>query len=302
MKESFSIPGCKLFKQGKVRDLYTVDIEKNTMLIVTTDRISAFDKIIGNIKGKGIVLNSISNFWKKYFLFLLETDIFLDNGKFIFYKLGISEDKDFFERTSVVRKIKPLPFEFIVRGYMTGGLFEKYKNNNFQEGYYLGNYLPEGIKEAEMLPHPIFTPSTKSDVGHDVDVYFWDIVQELGYTKAQHLRTASIALYSIAHQHLLKKKVVVADTKFEFGFLKDLSGFDHLILIDEVLTPDSSRFWDLDKYSPGRPQESFDKQPFRDWLIRTGWDKESLPPKIPQLIEEQTIERYKEIERRILSN
>lgn len=304
MRERFFIPGFKPFKKGKVRELYSVPgFREDVVLCVTTDRISAFDKVIGNIKGKGIILNRISNFWKNYFSFLVHNDIFSIDRKEIFYNFGIIEDpSDLFERSSLIYKIKPLPFEFIVRGYMTGGLFDEYKKNNYKEGIYLGNFLPGGLKETESLPYPIFTPSTKSEKGHDVNVCFWDVTESIGLLEANYVMTTSIAIYSIAHQYLFKKGVILADTKFEFGFIKNSCGEKLLFLLDEVLTPDSSRFWDVGTYKPGTSQESFDKQPFRDWLAKTGWDKKSYPPQIPQLIKEQTIRRYEEIEKRIFSN
>ncbi|GMX58609.1 MAG: phosphoribosylaminoimidazolesuccinocarboxamide synthase [Candidatus Microsyncoccus archaeolyticus] len=304
METKFSIPGFEPFKKGKVRELYNIPcFREDLALCITTDQISAFDKVIGNIKGKGIVLNRISNFWKKYFNFLIRNDVFEIDSKEIFYNFGIFEDpSDLFERSTLIQKIKPLPFEFIVRGYLAGGIFEEYENNDRKPDIYFGNFLPGNLEEADRLSHPIFTPSTKAEKGHDINITFWDVAKEIGYLKTEHIMTTSIAIYAIAHQYLLERGVILVDTKFEFGFVEDSSGDKHLCLLDEVLTPDSSRFWDIDAYNPGSTQESFDKQPFRDWLIKTGWDKKSQPPEIPQSIEEETIVRYKEIERRILSN
>lgn len=297
------VPGYEPFKKGKVRDLYYVPTfpSKEMILSVTTDRISAFDQVIGEIKGKGIVLNSISNFWKGYFQPLIGNDLYVTDGRKALQEFNIFEDpSDLFKRSILVHKYEPLPFEFIVRGHMAGGLFKQYKNNNSKKGYYLFDHLlPKGLKEAEELPCPIFTPSTKADQGHDVNVSFWDVADEVGRERAEYIKAICIALYLMGHRYLLKRGIILADTKFELGLFWDDSGEESLSLIDEVLTPDSSRFWDAAKYNLGADQESFDKQPFRDWLEKN-WDGKSEIPEIPKSIEKDTIARYKEIQRRII--
>jgi phosphoribosylaminoimidazole-succinocarboxamide synthase len=304
MENEFLIPGYKPFKKGKVRELYKIPNSDydDFVLCVTTDQISAFDQVIGKIEGRGVILNSISNFWKHHFRNLIGNDLYLDDCRDVFKEFNILEDpSDLFKRSSLVWRIKVFPFEFIVRGYMTGGLFEEYKKNNCQAGRYLFDHdLPEGLKEGEELPYPIFTPSTKAEQGHDVNVGFWHVAKEIGYSQAEYVRAASIALYFMSHKYLLVRGVKVADTKFEYGQFTDSCGDKHLYLTDEVLTPDSSRFWDLDKYCPGKTQESFDKQPFRDWLDKN-WGRVALPPEIPQSIKDETLARYQEIQRRIFS-
>lgn len=303
MENKLEIIEFKPFKQGKVRDLYRIPeiLPENTILSITTDRISAYDKIIGTIDGKGIILNNISNFWKFYFQPLISNDLYLINEREIFNLLSIYNDpREFFKRSTLVKEADPLPFEFIVRGCMAGSLFEDYKNNNYSQGYYLfDHFLPAGLKEGDNLPYPIFTPSTKANQGHDVNISFWHVANKLGRAQAENIRLACIAMYLLANEYLIKRGVKIADTKFELGYIYDPLDNKILCLIDEVLTPDSSRFWDLDKYSPGRPQESFDKQAFRDWLKNTGWDNETLLPEIPESVKVETIERYKEIEKRI---
>ena len=297
------IPGYVPFKSGKVRDLYDVPTfpSKEMTLSVTTDRISAFDQVIGEIEGKGIVLNSISNFWKDYFQPFIGSDLYMADGRKALREFNIFEDpSDLFKRSILIHKFKPLPFEFIVRGYMAGGLFKQYKNNKSKKEYYLYDHLlPKGLKEAEELPRPIFTPSTKADQGHDINVSFWDVADEIGEERAEHIRAVSIALYLMGHRYLLKRGVILADTKFEFAFAEGHNNVESLYLIDEVLTFDSSRLWDLAQYCPGRDQESFDKQPFRDWLEKN-WDGKSEIPEIPKSIEKDTIARLKEIQRRII--
>ncbi len=303
MKNKFEIPGFKPFKQGKVRDLYRIPelLPENTILSVTTDRISAYDEVIGTVDEKGIVLNNISNFWKIYFEQFILNDLYPIKEKAIFNLLNICKDpSDLFKRSILVKEVNPLPFEFIIRGCITGGLFEEYKNNNCCEGYYLfDHFLPGGLREGDKLPYPIFTPSTKADQGHDVNVSFWHVADKLGRSQAESIRLACIAMYLLADEYLVKRGVKIADTKFELGYITDPLDNNILCLIDEVLTPDSSRFWDLNKYVSGKPQESFDKQPFRNWLKKTGWNGTTYPPEIPQSVKTETINRYKEIEKRI---
>jgi phosphoribosylaminoimidazole-succinocarboxamide synthase len=304
MRNKFLVPGYKPFRKGKVREFYWIPNERKAIsLCVTTDQISAFNKVIGKIKNKGIILNSISNFWKVYFQGFIENDIYTIDGKDALQKFNILEDpSDLFKRSILVWNIKPLPFEFIVRGYMTGGFFEEYKKNNCEDGQYLFDHpLPGGLKEAEELPRPIFTPSSKVEHGDDVNIGFWDVANKIGYARAERIKATSIALYLMAHKYLLKRGIILADTKFEFGLFIDSHGNEHLYLIDEVLTPDSSRFWSLVRYSPGSTQESYDKQPFRDYLRKKNWDGISKPPRITQSVGKKTLTRYEEIERIIFS-
>jgi phosphoribosylaminoimidazole-succinocarboxamide synthase len=273
------IAGLKLFRRGKVRDVYELD---DKLLFVATDRISCFDVVLPDpIPLKGVVLNKISLLW-----FELTKDIIANH--FLSSDIsGITELKDYQdilkERAIVVKKAEPLAFECIVRGYLSGSGWKDYK----REGKVSGVEPEEGLEESQKLKEPIFTPSTKAESGHDLAVSFQEVVEGLGLELASKVRDKSIELYSFAHDYALERGIIIADTKFEFGLLDG-----EIILIDEVLTPDSSRFWPKDKYSPGRAQESFDKQYVRDWLESIGWDKNPPAPSLPQDVIERTTQKY----------
>jgi len=281
-------PGLTLFSRGKVRDNYDLG---DSLLMVATDRISAFDVIMKQpIPGKGKILTQMTLFWIDQINDLVETHL-------------ISADVDRFpeacrpyrdalrDRTLWVKKAKPIPFECVVRGYLAGSGWREY----LRDGKICGIPLPEGLREADRLVEPIFTPATKAEQGeHDENVSFAFMVDALGKETAEKLRDLSIAIYERARGIAEERGIILADTKMEFGFLGD-----KIILIDELLTPDSSRFWPADSYEPGRAQASFDKQFLRDYLDSLDWDKTPPPPDIPEEIVEKTRQKYEEALRRL---
>lgn len=284
-----NLKSLQLRHRGKVRDIY--DIDDRHMLIVTTDRLSAFDVVLSDpIPGKGAVLTAMSNFWFARTRGLIPnqlTDIPLAQVL-----------KDPAERARVegqavvVRKLKALPVEAIVRGYIVGSGWKEYQKS----GTVCGIKLPGGLKEAEKLPEPIFTPSTKAGIGqHDENISFDKAGEILGKDIAERIRQAALAVYKECAQYALTRGIIIADTKFEFGL--DEKGT--LTLIDEVLTPDSSRFWPADQYKPGANPPSFDKQYVRDWLEASGWNKKAPAPKLPPEVIAKTAEKYREALRRL---
>ena len=277
-----------LRKRGKIRDVYDLG---ETLLIVATDRISAFDVVMPNpIPDKGMVLTQISRFW-----FDATKDIVPNH-------LISAEVEDFPEvcrpyreilagRTMWVRKTEPLPVECVVRGYLSGSGWGEYQTR----GEVCGIRLPKGLVESSQLEEPIFTPATKAEAGaHDENISFEQVGEIVGKERAEQIRAVSIAIYQRARQMAEERGIIIADTKFEFG----ISG-GKLFLIDEVLTPDSSRFWPKDTYRPGGPQKSFDKQFLRDYLLSLDWDKTPPAPQLPQEIIEKTRERYLEALKRL---
>lgn len=282
LKES-AFEGINLVKRGKVRDVYEIE---DQLLIVASDRMSAFDVIMGDpIPDKGKILTGISLFWFKALEHIMENHLISSDPaeypenckKYIEALKG---------RSMLVKKTKPLPVECIVRGYLSGSGWQDYLSNESV----CGNSLPEGLKESQKLPEPIFTPSTKAEDGmHDENINFEDAVKLIGEEKAENVRRFSLQIYEFGRALAAEKGIIVADTKFEFG-MKD----DRLILIDEVLTPDSSRFWPMDSYRPGGPQKSFDKQFLRDYLLEIKWPKQPPAPKLPPEIIEKTREKYLE--------
>jgi phosphoribosylaminoimidazole-succinocarboxamide synthase len=278
-----NIPGAKLLKRGKVRDIYEIN---GNLLIVATDRISAFDVVLPNpIPYKGYVLTQISIFW---FKFLKETI------KSHLVSADINEFPDVFKRnyeqviyrSMLVKKAKPLPVECIVRGYISGSAWKEYKTSRSV----CGIKLPDGLNESDKLDEPIFTPSTKAETGHDENISFEKVVDLIGRELAEKIRDLSLEIYTKAEKYARERGIIIADTKFEFGI--DENG--ELILIDEVLTPDSSRFWPLSEYKPGRPQPSFDKQYVRDYLESLNWDKTPPAPELPEEVIKKTSEKYLE--------
>ena len=286
------IKSLPLRHRGKVRDIY--DIDDRYMLIVTTDRLSAFDVVLADpIPGKGALLTAMSDFWFQRTRSIIPNqlaDIPLDK-----VLKDAAERKQVEGRAIVVRKLKALPIEAIVRGYIVGSGWKEYQKS----GTACGIKLPAGLKEADKLPEPIFTPSTKAAVGqHDENISFEKAVEILGKDMAERVKQASLTLYKDCAQYALTRGIIIADTKFEFGL--DENGA--LTLIDEVLTPDSSRFWPADSYRPGANPPSFDKQYVRDWLEASGWNKKAPAPKLPPEVIARTADKYREALTRLTDN
>jgi phosphoribosylaminoimidazole-succinocarboxamide synthase len=256
-----------LFARGKVRDTY--ELPDGRLLMVATDRISAFDHVLPNgIPDRGRVLTQLSIFWFERTRHLQENHL-LEGGAD--------------GRSMVVRRAQRIDFECVVRGYLAGSAWAEYR----ERGTMAGEPLPAGLRQSERLPEPIFTPATKAETGHDENVTFERMSSEIGTELAEKLRDASLRLYGFAAGEAERSGLILADTKFEFGLVDG-----RLLLIDEALTPDSSRYWDVAQYRVGTAPESFDKQFVRDWLAETGWDRESSPPALPEGIVEQTRQRY----------
>ena len=288
MHES-DLPGLRRLPQGKVRDIYAVD--DRHMLIVTTDRLSAFDVVLPDpIPGKGQVLTRISNFWFERTRHIVPNhlaDYPLERAVTDARRCALVAD-----RAVVVRRLDALPVEAVVRGYLIGSGWKDYGRT----GEVCGIRLPPGLKLADRLPQPIFTPSTKAARGqHDENVSFAEIAARIGASLAAQVRDTALALYDFAAAHALSRGIIIADTKFEFGV--DESG--RLTLIDEALTPDSSRFWPVDTYSPGSSPPSFDKQFVRDYLETLDWNKAPPAPHLPADVIRRTSEKYQEALRRL---
>ena len=277
-----NIPYLKLHNKGKVREIFEID---DKLLLVATDRISAFDVILPNgIPNKGKVLTLMSEFWFELTKDLTENHLIttaIDEIDQITKK-----DKELLRgRSMLVKKVEVVPVECVVRGYLAGSGWKEYKKSNTV----CNINLPDNLKESDKLPEPIFTPSTKATSGHDENISFEEVINITGKELAEELRQKSIELYKKASEYALKKGIIISDTKFEWG------KYDNkIILIDEVLTPDSSRFWPQESYSPGKPQPSFDKQFVRDYLETSGWDKQSSPPILPEKIIQITSKKYLE--------
>jgi len=285
------VPSLQRIHQGKVRDIYAVD--EQHMLIVTTDRLSAFDVVMPDpIPGKGRVLTQISNFWFGRTRHIVPNHI-------ADYPLAravadAAERAPLEERSIVVRRLKALPIEAVVRGYLIGSGWKDYQ----QTGTVCGIALPTGLRQADRLPEPIFTPATKAEMGsHDENIAYDRVVALIGRGLAEQVRATALALYAFAVAHAQTRGIIIADTKFEFGV--DEAG--RLTLIDEALTPDSSRFWPADSYRPGASPPSFDKQYVRDYLETLDWPKRPPGPKLPPDIIARTSEKYAEALRRLTS-
>jgi phosphoribosylaminoimidazole-succinocarboxamide synthase len=277
----------KLFFRGKVRDTYDLG---NQLLIIATDRISAFDSVLPTkIPDKGIVLNQLSSFWFKQTKqlvpnHLIETiedlhrlDEYLDKENQFDYPAYL------LRRSMVVHKAERLPIECVVRGYLAGSAWAEYR----QDGTVFGIKLPKGLKESQELPQPLFTPTTKAESGHDEPISIEEMKEHIGDI-TEEIKVKSLAIYDFARSYAQTKGIIIADTKMEFGLLGE-----KLILIDELLTPDSSRFWDVEHYQVGKSQDSYDKQPVRDWLVQSGWNKEPPAPELPVKITQATATRYR---------
>lgn len=267
-------------KSGKVREMFSLGDE---ILIVTTDRISAFDYILPSlIPNKGIILNKISNFWFNYLKDIIENH--LVETEFNNFPKELKKYKDVLNgRSVIVKKANIYPLECVVRGYITGSAWEEYK----KDGKVGDIILPENLKFADKLPEPIFTPTTKEVSGHDIAITFNKAKKIFGTEVVEYLQEKSIELYKKANQYALNQGIIIADTKFEFGNIDD-----KIIIADEALTPDSSRFWFKNEYIPGQQQKSMDKQFVRDYLLNSSWDRNSIPPKLPEDIINKTSQRY----------
>ena len=277
----------KMISRGKVRDIY--DLEKE-LLLVTTDRISAYDYIMGEpIPYKGMVLNNLSLFW-----FDMMKDIVANHIEISDFEDYPEELKKYREqlygRSVIVKKAEPIKVECIVRGFITGSGWKSYQ----KEGNICGIALPDGLKESEEFSEPLFTPTTKADEGHDMNITMNEMKDMIGSELAEKLKELSIKIYLRAKEYAKTKGIIIADTKMEFGIYDG-----EVIIIDELLTPDSSRFWPMDDYEAGRGQKSFDKQYLRDWLTNSGWDKNSTPPKLPDDVIKTTSEKYLEAYERL---
>ncbi|MBW2058288.1 MAG: phosphoribosylaminoimidazolesuccinocarboxamide synthase [Deltaproteobacteria bacterium] len=279
----------KLRGRGKVRDIYDLGDE---LLIVATDRVSAFDVVLPDpIPDKGTVLNQISRFWFETTEEIVPNHMISTSVEQ--FPRECRKYRDHIEgRAMLVRKARPLPVECVVRGYLSGSGWKEYQKT----GGVCGIRLPSGLVESSRLEEPIFTPATKEELGaHDVNISFEGMVDRIGRKLAEKVRQLSIEIYKEASALADRRGIIIADTKFEFGLLGKT-----LVLIDEVLTPDSSRFWPKDEYEPGRPQRSFDKQFLRDYLLTLDWDRSSPGPKLPGEVIEKTRERYLEAYQRLV--
>jgi phosphoribosylaminoimidazole-succinocarboxamide synthase len=271
----------KLFARGKVRDTY--ELGQDQLLMVATDRLSAFDHVLPNgIPDRGKVLTQLSIFW------FSQTDTFQENhlvsGMVPDLPAALKDHREELAgRFMIVRKAKRIDFECVVRGYLAGSAWTEYQDSHTLAG----EEMPPGLRQSERLASPIFSPATKAESGHDENISFAKLKKELGDDLATKLRDASLELYRFASELATRRGLILADTKFEFGQIGD-----DLILIDEALTPDSSRYWDATTYQVGTSPDSYDKQFVRDWLTRSGWDKESEPPPLPEDIVAQTRDRY----------
>ena len=280
------LPGFQIFKKGKVRNVFDLG---DKLLIVATDRISAFDFILPSlIPFKGKVLTQVSKFWFDHTALVCPNHLISTETADLPPALkphAATLDK----RSMLVRKTKVVPVECVVRGYLAGSGWKEYKAS----GKICGIRIPAGLRESDRLEEPIFTPSTKAEEGHDLNISFKEMQKTVGNTLARKIRTVSLELYKRASLHALSKGIIIADTKFEFGLLGE-----DLVLVDEIFTPDSSRFWPLQTYAPGRSQPSLDKQFVRDYLETTGWDKQTPPPPaLPDEIVRKTSDKYLELYR-----
>ncbi|MDD5668758.1 MAG: phosphoribosylaminoimidazolesuccinocarboxamide synthase [Candidatus Omnitrophica bacterium] len=278
----------KLFRRGKVRDVYDLG---DSLLIVSTDRISCFDVVLPNgIPHKGDVLTQLSIFWFELIKMITPHHLITDDVSL--YPPELSKYSDTVRgRSMLVKKTRPIPVECVVRGYISGSAWKEYKKSQSV----CGIKLPAGLSESEILPEPVFTPSTKEDKGHDINVTEEYVINAVGKEVTAQLKEKSIAVYRKATEFAREKGIIIADTKFEFGF----SGDGQVILIDEVLTPDSSRFWPRDEYKAGMSQPSFDKQFVRDYLESLHWDKTPPAPRLPEDIINKTSMKYLEAYHRL---
>jgi phosphoribosylaminoimidazole-succinocarboxamide synthase len=277
-----SIPSGNLVSRGKVRDIYATD---DALVLVATDRISAFDSVLSpGIPGRGEILTRLSTFWFRRFAdrvpnHLLATEL-------ADFPEPFKNHAELAGRAVLAKRLEPVPVECVARGYLAGSGWKEYR----ADGTVCGIALPQGLTESATLPEPIFTPATKATDGHDENISFDRMVEIVGLETATRLRDLTLELYTAAADYARERGILIADTKFEFGFDKD----GGIVWMDEALTPDSSRFWPANEYEAGRPQASFDKQYVRDWLEASGWNKEPPAPTLPPEVVEGTLSRYLE--------
>jgi phosphoribosylaminoimidazole-succinocarboxamide synthase len=280
--KTLELPGIKKTHSGKVREMFEVE---GNLLMVATDRISAFDVVLPNtIPLKGAVLTQISAFWFEELNGVVGNQLITTDPAHFPPQLAPYREQ-LAGRSTLVRKCAPVPIECVVRGYLAGSGWKEYR----ETGAVCGIGLPPGLREADQLPEPIFSPSTKAQVGHDENISFDQTAEIVGLPLAERLRDYSLKIYSHARDYAAGRGIIICDTKFEFGLYDS-----ELLLIDEVLTPDSSRFWPADKYEPGKAQPSFDKQYIRDYLETLSWDKRPPGPELPDYVVNATSERYVE--------
>jgi phosphoribosylaminoimidazole-succinocarboxamide synthase len=277
-----NIKNLPLLFRGKVRDVYDMD---DALLLVATDRLSAFDVVLPTpIPGKGRILTEMSNFWFHKTESLIENHL-LDRD--LVSLIGEEDAAILDGRAVIAKKTKPLKIEAIVRGYLAGSGWKEYQ----RDGSVCGIALPDGLQESSRLPEPIFTPSTKADQGlHDENISFATACEIVGSDLANRVKDLSLNIYNTCAEYALTKGLILADTKMEFGLLPN----GDLIIIDELLTPDSSRFWDVEIYEPGKAQPSFDKQYIRDWLLSIGFNKQPPAPEVPEDVVNKTVEKYRQ--------
>ena len=283
------LPGLAPPRRGKVRDVYDLGSE---LLIVSTDRISAFDWVLPNgIPHKGNVLTEVSAFWFQKLSGLVENHLltFSADG----FPDPLKQHVDLLNgRSMLVKKTKVIPIECVVRGYLAGSAWKEYQKAKSV----CGIPLPDGLQQCSELPEPIFTPATKEETGHDINISEGEMAGHVGSELTKELRDISLKIYSEAAKYAITRGIIIADTKFEFGIDDD----GRIVWIDEALTPDSSRFWPKDQYQPGRDQPSFDKQVVRNYLETTGWDKQSPPPTLPDEVVKMTSKKYLEVSRLLI--
>lgn len=281
------LPGIKLFRKGKVRNVF--DLE-NSLLLVASDRISAFDSVMPNgIPDKGKILNQISLFWFDFTKNITNNHVLVSEADLFPAILQPYKDK-LAKRSIICKKAQLIPIECVVRGYLSGSGWKEYQMSHS----ICGIKLPAGLKESDKLPEPIFTPTTKADEGHDLNVTFKEVIDSVGEETANTIKHKTIAIYNACADYARTKGIIIADTKFEFGYYNN-----EIILIDEILSPDSSRFWPLDQYKPGGSQPSYDKQFLRDYLESIKWNKEPPAPVLPEAVVNKTREKYMEAYRKI---
>ncbi|MCK4361831.1 MAG: phosphoribosylaminoimidazolesuccinocarboxamide synthase [Dehalococcoidia bacterium] len=286
-----------LFYRGKVRDTYDLG---DSLLIIATDRISAFDSVLPcGIPDKGVVLNQLSAFWFEKTAHLVPNHLIavVDDAQWLNNTYGEKVCSGYYSfpdyvarRSMVVKKAERIDIECVARGYISGAAWAEYQ----EKGTVNGVSFPKGLVESEKLTEPIFTPTTKADSGHDEPITIDEMKRLLGEERAEELTEKTMRIYRYAHDYAMERGIIIADTKVEFGLVND-----RVLLIDELLTPDSSRFWDASLYQAGRSQSSFDKQPVRDWLVQAGWDKEPPAPMLPEDVIAQTTDRYREAYHRL---